>query len=83
MKDSKIYVTMTDKFMSGWGMARNKTNKYIIVCDTMEQARTAYRNALKRSEMKYVNICHKKPYYGSNVLPSFTSFDELGDIWKA
>jgi len=83
MKNSKIYVTMTDKFMSGWGLAKNKTNKYIIVCDTMGQAHTAYRNALKRSEMKYINICHKKPYYGSNVLPSFVSFDELGDIWKS
>jgi hypothetical protein len=79
----KIYVTMTDAFMSGWGMARNKTNKYIIVCDTMEQAQTAYRNALKRSEMKRVNIRYTKPYYGSNVLPSFVSFSELGPIWTS
>jgi len=27
MKNQRYYVTMTDKFMSGWGMAANKTNK--------------------------------------------------------
>jgi len=25
----KWYVTMTDKFMSGWGEARGKTNKFL------------------------------------------------------
>lgn len=81
-KQSKIYVTMTDKFMSGWGMAANKTNKLIIVCDTWQQAETIERNANKRSEMKYINICSNKPRYGANVLESWKTFDELGEIWK-
>ena len=25
-----VYVTMTDKFMSGWGEAEGKINKYVI-----------------------------------------------------
>jgi tRNA uridine 5-carbamoylmethylation protein Kti12 len=62
----KFYVTMTDKFMSGWGMSENKTNKLVIECESYEEAEIVYNNALNRSEMKYVNICDKKPYYNSN-----------------
>jgi hypothetical protein len=82
MQNSKLYVTMTDKFMSGWGLAANKTNKLIIICENWEQAKTIERNAKKRSEMKYINICINKPRYGSNVFESWRNFDELGDIWK-
>lgn len=82
MQTSKFYVTMTDKFMSGWGLAKNKTNKLIIVCDTWQQAETIERNAKKRNEMKYINICANKPRYGSNVVESWKNFDDLGDIWK-
>jgi hypothetical protein len=77
-----IYVTMTDKFMSGWGMAERKTNKFIVVCDSWKDAETIERNAKKRSEMKYINICMKKPRYGSNVLESWKTFEQLGEIWK-
>lgn len=56
------YVTMTDKFMSGWGPARNKSNKLIIGCDTYEEAEIVSDNARNRSEMKYVHIVHNKPY---------------------
>lgn len=78
----KFYVTMTDKFMSGWGMAKGKTNKLIIECDTYEQAETISRNASKRSEMRYVNICSRKPRYGANVVESWKTWDDMGQIWK-
>jgi hypothetical protein len=81
--NKKLYVTMTDKFMSGWGCATNKTNKFIIVCDNWEQAETIERNARKRSEMKYINICITKPRYKGNVLESWKDFADLGDIWKS
>ena len=58
---SKYYVTMTDRFMSGWGMAKGKTNKLIIECDTHEQAEIIKRNALRRSEMRFVNVCSNRP----------------------
>lgn len=32
------YVSMTDKFMSGWGMAEGKLNKLVISCNTAEEA---------------------------------------------
>ena len=76
------YVTMTDKFMSGWGMAERKTNKFIVVCENWKQAQTIERNAKKRPEMNYINICSNKPKYGKNVLESWKTFAELGEIWK-
>ena len=81
--NEKYYVTMTDKFMSGWGMAENKINKMIVVCDTMKQAQTIERNAKKRSEMKYINICFKKPNYNKErYLESIKYYNDLGVIWK-
>lgn len=76
------YVTMTDKFMSGWGMAERKTNKFIVVCENWKQAEAIERNAKKRPEMKYINICTTKPRYGANVVESWKTFEELGKIWK-
>lgn len=78
----KYFVTMTDKFMSGWGMAANKTNKFIVECENYEQAKTIEKNAHKRPEMKYINICSKKPRYGANVIESWRTFEQLGSIWK-
>ncbi len=60
---SKCYVTMTDTFMSGWGMAESKINKLILVCDTYDQARLVVQNAMDRSDQKYINIRTTKPYY--------------------
>jgi hypothetical protein len=61
-----FYVTMTDKFMSGWGMAAGKINKLVIECDTMDEALVVWRNARKRPEMKLVTICHNRPSYNSS-----------------
>jgi len=55
------YVNMTDKCMSGWGKAAGLINKLCIACETLEEARTVEQNALSRSEMIHVNICHNKP----------------------
>ena len=76
------YVTMTDKAMSGWGNAQGKTNKFIIECETLQQAETIERNAQRRNEMKYINICSKKPRYGKNVFESWKHYEDLGNLWK-
>lgn len=76
------YVTMTDKFMSGWGMAKGKTNKLIIECETLQQAETIQRNAEQRGEMRRVNIRSTKPRYGAGVYESWKTYDELGEVWK-
>lgn len=79
-----FYVTMTDRFLSGWGLAENKINKLIIECNSYEQAETIKRNAHKRPEMRYINIVTALPRYtASRYKVSFKTYDELGDIWKA
>ena len=78
------FVTMTDKFLSGWGRAEGKINKFVVACYSYEQAETIERNAHKRNEMKYINITSKKPYYpAGRYLVSWKKYDELGQIWKA
>lgn len=79
----KFYVTMTDKFMSGWGRAEGKTNKFVIGVNTWEQAEAVKRNAERRSEMKYINITLDKPYYNPNrFLVSYRDYKNLGEVWK-
>ena len=78
-----FYVTMTDRFLSGWGMAEGKINKMVVECDTREQAETIEKNARNRQEMKYINITTRKPYYNSNkYFTSWKYYDQLGRIWK-
>lgn len=77
----KYYVTMTDKFMSGWGFAEGKTNKLIIECDTWQQAEQIKKAAHKRTEMRYINIRTTKPRYGKHILESWKAWSDLGTIW--
>lgn len=64
--NKKYYVTMNDKFMTGWGESKNKISKFVIECDSMNDARIAYERALTRSEMNYINIAIGKiPYYNT------------------
>ncbi len=62
----KYYVTMTDKFMSGWGKARGKINKLVISCNSYSEAERVYDKAMRRGEMKYINIVTRKPSYDKN-----------------
>ncbi len=77
-----FYVTMTDKFMSGWGHAQGKTNKLIIECNTVDEAEQIERAARRRSEMKYVNICARRPRYGAHVLESWKTYADMTG-WRA
>ena len=81
-KKMAVYVTMTDKFMSGWGCSEGKINKYVIECSSHQEAQICANNAKKRSEMKYINIVSKKPYYNQKrYLVSHKKFSDLGSIW--
>jgi hypothetical protein len=60
------YVTMTDKFMSGWGRAEGKICKYVYSCDTLAEARIVVDNAENRSDQKHINIRTTKPYYNTS-----------------
>lgn len=76
------WVSMTDTFMSGWGKAQGKINKYVVACDTLEQAETIERNAKKRSEMKSISVHSKMPYYTpTRYVVTWKDYNELGEIW--
>ena len=77
-----MYVTMNDKFMSGWGMADGKINKLVIACETWDQATAIERAARDRGEMRYINITNKKPYYNpARFYVSEKSFSEMRGSW--
>jgi hypothetical protein len=76
------YVTMTDRFLSGWGRADRKTNKLVIACSTYAEAIIVAENAERRGEMKYVNIRSTKPSYPASRY--MTSFKDINDYaaWR-
>ena len=77
-----FYVTMTDRFMSGWGIAAGKTNKLVIACETIEQAETIERNARARREMRYINIRTTAPSYPRAIV-SRRVFADMSGPWRA
>jgi len=79
----KYYVTMTDKYMSGWGRAEGKINKLIFECTSRQQAEIVKENAQARDEMKYINIVTTKPYYNSNrYYPQVKTIEEYPNWYK-
>lgn len=55
------YVTMTDRFLSGWGCAEGKLAKYVATCDSYAEAKVVADNATKRGDQKHVNVRSSKP----------------------
>ena len=77
----KAYVTMTDKFMSGWGMADGKINKLIFECDSIQEAHIVADNAENRDDMKYINVTYTKPYYAPGRYYTQTKTKEEYEAW--
>jgi hypothetical protein len=60
------FVTMTDKFLSGWGCAQNKIAKRVYICKDHQQAAELYSRIIARQpkcEMTHVNTTPRMPYY--------------------
>lgn len=76
-KARKYYVSMTDRFMSGWGQAQGKINKLVFECQSFEEAETVRDNAKHRTDQIYINICVNKPYY--NKSDYLTQYQTKGD----
>ena len=73
-----VYVTMTDKFMSGWGMAEGKINKLVIECENNAQAAKIAHCANNFPEMKYVNVRYTRPSYNScKYLTSWKKYRDM------
>ena len=64
------YVLTNDRFMSGWGEARDKTNTIILPCESLEQAEIVVRNCSDRSEQQNIRIVWNKPRLRTNVVYS-------------
>lgn len=76
------YVTATDKFLSGWGMATGKVHKLIVVCKSMEQARRVEKNMKKDRTLSRVNIALDKPYYPKGKYTTKTINAENAPLWN-
>ena len=73
------YVTMTDKFMSGWGEADNKINKLVFICKDIKEALIVKDNAEHRTDQKYINICSNYPYHLFNNKRYYTQIKTIND----
>lgn len=80
-RKERFYVRMTDKFMSGWGPARGKSNVLVVECETLAQAEAIEAAARRRSEMKRVALCSTKPKARAGVLYSWRKFSDMGGPW--
>jgi hypothetical protein len=76
------YIAMTDSFMSGWGMAEGRSNRFVVQCDNREQAQQIERAARGRDEMKRIQWVSKCPKSNDRMLVSVKHYSELGDIWQ-
>ena len=63
---SHVFVSATDKFLSGWGNAEGKTHKQVIICDGWEQAEKIAHN-MQGNGYKYVNTCVRLPKYPTSA----------------
>ena len=75
------YVRMTDKFMSGWGAARNARNVLVIECGDWREAEAIERAAQDRPEMLRVSIVYNKPKARAGVVYSWKHFKDMGGSW--
>lgn len=64
------YVVSTDKFMSGWGGAKGKTNRCIVPCESWDQAEKVSAYVESRNDQNYINISVNKPRTKSHILYS-------------
>lgn len=62
-KQTVWYVTATDKFLSGWGLATGKKHKLIVECKDIQQALKVKSNMEKDRTLSYVNYTSTKPSY--------------------
>jgi hypothetical protein len=75
-----IYVNMTDKFMSGWGLAPNRSH-YCVKCETSEQADAIEKAARDRKEMVHITTSTRprKARRGDHV--KVVNFADLRGPW--
>jgi HSP20 family molecular chaperone IbpA len=64
--NKKYYVSMTDKFLSGWGQARGKNAVFINICDNYEEAQVVADNAGARKDQCNIKISETMPVFNTD-----------------
>ncbi len=82
-KETPHYISAMDKFMSGWGAAENKSNRFCVECTEGWQIDVINAALEDRDEMKRI-VFHgvKKPKTNKTILYSHKTYEELGAVWK-
>lgn len=78
IQESDVFVTMTDKYLSGWGCASGKIAKRVMICPNRQKAELI-KDRLNNPKhlMKNVNIVYSLPRYNSKrYTVSFDMFSE-------
>ena len=71
---NEVFVTMTDKFLSGWGCAENKIAKRVVICPNRQKAELIKDRLFNpKHMMKNVNVVYNLPNYSANKYT--TSYD--------
>lgn len=78
----EYYVTATDKFMSGWGMAEGKINKLVFLCENLTEQEIVFENCLHRDDFKQVRKRYTKPCYGSSYYTQFKDKKEYPNFYE-
>lgn len=65
LSGNEWFVTMSDKFLSGWGCAEGKIAKRVIICKSHGDAEMLRDRIVfnTRAYMKNVNVTPRFPYY--------------------
>lgn len=65
--EAPYYVVAIDTFMSGWGEARDRTNKVVLPCESRRVAEKVLEYARSRSEMRQAKIISRKPRFTEHI----------------
>jgi hypothetical protein len=78
---ARFYVLSNDRFMSGWGKARNMINTIVLPCRSYEEAEAVARYAKSREEQYRVRIVSRKPTLRRGVLYSVVEKPDDYSLW--
>lgn len=90
-----FYVTLTDKFLSGWGKAEGKKNRLIIPTRSLREAELVKQEANTRNDFTNIEVKERIPNYDHRKnfvqvktredMPKLFKkvyFDETGKHWR-
>ena len=78
--DKTYYVVMTDTFLSGWGGAKDKINKLILICTDKTQSEIVKDNAKNRTDMKHIKSYAEIPPKYLNNTKCLTQIKTITDF---